>query len=281
MRIGSYTVHSVLAGRFGLDGGAMFGVVPKVLWARSHPADEENRIAMVSRSLLLAGKDRLILVNTGIGSNWSDKERRIYGIDPSVDLRRSLGELGVVPEAVTHVILTHLHFDHAGGTTVAQGSELVPAFPNALHFVQRKHFEWARSPSERDRGSFRPEAWESVARSGALRFLDGPQELLPGIHLELVHGHTPFQQLVRVSDENSTLLYCSDLVPLASQVRVPWVMAYDLSPVDTVREKSELLAAAAREGWLLFLEHDSQVATCRVAVTDKGFAATQEMDKLP
>jgi glyoxylase-like metal-dependent hydrolase (beta-lactamase superfamily II) len=271
MKIGRYTLFPVLAGRFRLDGGAMFGVVPKVLWSKPHPADELNRIELVSRSLLVAGEGMLIMVNTGIGQNWAEKERYIYAVSESVLLERSLAELGYRPEEVTHVIQTHLHFDHAGGGTILHDQGLKPTFPRAEYCVQMRHLQWAEAPSERDRASFRPDTWECLDRDGQLHLLDGEEELLPGVFLHLVHGHTPYQQLVRIADGGTSLLYCSDLVPFASQVRVPWVMAYDLSPLETLQEKRRLLGQAAGEGWLLFLEHDPNVATCRVTETPKGF----------
>ena len=273
MKIGGYNLFPIPAGRFRLDGGAMFGVVPKVLWGRAHPTDEFNRVEMVSRSLLVAGEGRLVLVNTGIGQNWPEKERSIYAVDESVRLERSLTELGYRPEEVTHVIQTHLHFDHAGGMTVGGSGDSRPRFPRAEYVVQKKHLQWAQAPSERDRASFRPGDWECLERSGQLRLLEGEEELLPGLFLHLVHGHTPHQQLLRVTDGSASLLYCSDLVPLAAQVKVPWIMAYDLNPLDTLEEKRRLLGRAAAEGWLLFLEHDPLVATCRVRKTPRGFEA--------
>ena len=273
MKIGRYTLHPVLAGRFRLDGGAMFGVVPKVLWSRAHPSDENNRVEMVARSLLLEGEGRLVLVNCGIGQSWPDKERSMYAVSEAVSLERSLAELGFRPEQVTHVILTHLHFDHIGGAAVDRGGGLEPLFQRAEHCVQKRHFDWAQAPSERDRASFRPETWECLARAGRLRQLTGEEQLLPGIFLHVVNGHTPGQQLVRVSDGGGNLLYCSDLVPFASQVRVPWIMAYDLAPLETLKEKRLLLGRAAAEGWQLFLEHDPAVVTCGVRETLKGFEA--------
>jgi glyoxylase-like metal-dependent hydrolase (beta-lactamase superfamily II) len=271
MKIRGYNLFPVPAGRFRLDGGAMFGVVPKVLWSREHPADELNRVEMVSRSLLVAGEGRLVLLNTGMGQSWPDKERAIYAVDEGVRLERSLAELGYRPEEVTHVVQTHLHFDHAGGLTANGGGGPRPLFPRAEYIVQKRHFQWAQSPSERDRASFRPDGWECWR--GQLRLVEGEEELLPGLFLHLVHGHTPGQQLVRVSDGHTSLLYCSDLVPLASQVRVPWIMAYDLNPLETLQEKRRLLGQAAAEGWLLFLEHDPAVAACRVRRTLRGFEA--------
>ena len=273
MKIGRYTLYPVLAGRFKLDGGAMFSVVPKALWSRSHPADEANRVEMVARSLLLEGEGRLALVDTGIGQSWPDKERSMYAVSEAVTLERSLAELGFRPEQVTHVILTHLHFDHVGGAVVDRGQGPEPLFVRAEHCVQRRHFEWAQEPSERDRASFRPQTWEPLVRAGCLRLLEGEEELLPGVFLHVVNGHTPGQQLVRVSGDGLNLLYCSDLVPFASQVRVPWIMAYDLAPLETLAEKRRLLGRAAAEGWLLFLEHDPGVETCRVRETPKGYEA--------
>jgi glyoxylase-like metal-dependent hydrolase (beta-lactamase superfamily II) len=271
MKIGGYNLFPIPAGRFRLDGGAMFGVVPKTLWEREHPADEHNRIEVVARSLLVAGEDRLLLVNTGIGQSWPEKERARYAVDPAVRLEDSLSALGYRPEEVTHVLQTHLHFDHAGGGTVLRGGRRVPLFPRAEYLVQKKHWQWAQAPSERDRASFRPEDWEGL--SGQLRLLDGEEELLPGLHLHLIHGHTPHQQLLRVSDGRDSLLYCSDLVPFLSQVRLPWIMAYDLNPLATLEEKRRLLGRAAAEDWLLFLEHDPLVPTCRVRRSDRGLEA--------
>jgi glyoxylase-like metal-dependent hydrolase (beta-lactamase superfamily II) len=258
------------AGRFRLDGGAMFGVVPKVLWGRAHSTDEFNRVEMVSRSLLVAGEGRLVLVNTGIGQGWPEKERARYAVDPAVRLEDSLAALGYRPEEVTHVLQTHLHFDHAGGGAVLRGG----LFPRAEYLVQKKHWQWAQAPSERDRASFRPEDWEGLAGSGQLRLLDGEEELLPGLFLHLVHGHTPHQQLLRVTDGRSSLLYCSDLMPFLSQVRLPWIMAYDLHPLATLEEKRRLLGQAAAEDWLLFLEHDPLVQTCRVRQGARGLEAS-------
>jgi len=272
MKVGRYTLQSVLAGRFRLDGGAMFGVVPKVLWSRTHPPDEQNRIELESRSLLVSGEGKLVLVNTGIGQNWPEKERSIYAVSEAVRLEASLAELGYRPDEVTHVVQTHLHFDHAGNGTVDRGRGPQPLFPRAEYCVQKSHFRWAESPSERDRASFQPADWECLVRGGQLRLLDGEEELLPGIFLHVVHGHTPGQQLVRVSG-GTEVLYCSDLIPFASQVKVPWIMAYDLNPLATLEEKKRLLKLAADGGWILFLEHDPLVATCRVRETPKGFEA--------
>jgi glyoxylase-like metal-dependent hydrolase (beta-lactamase superfamily II) len=277
VKIGNYDLYSLAAGHFALDGGAMFGVVPKVMWSDAHPADALNRIEMVSRCLLIVGEGNVILVDTGIGQNWSEKERRIYDIDRSVDIESSLAGLGFAPADVTHVIHTHLHFDHCGASTRVDGAVRIPAFSNAVHYIQKGHYQWACNPSLRDRGSFRAEHWDCLLDAGRIQWLGGEMELFPGIFLEIVHGHTPFQQLPRISDGGTTLLFCADLVPLASHVKLPWVMSYDLNPVDSVREKQRLLSRAAEHGWLLFLQHDRQYEICRVAADDRGFAVSEPL----
>jgi glyoxylase-like metal-dependent hydrolase (beta-lactamase superfamily II) len=277
VKIGNYDLHSLTAGRFALDGGAMFGVVPKVMWSDTHPADTLNRIEMVSRCLLIVGAGKVILVDTGIGQNWSEKERTIYAIDRSGDIESSLAALGFAPADVSHVIQTHLHFDHCGASTGVDGANRIPAFPNAVHYIQKGHYQWACNPSPRDRGSFRAEHWECLLDAGRIRWLEGETELFPGIFLEIVHGHTPFQQLPRISDGGTTLLFCGDLVPLASHVKLPWVMSYDLNPVVSVREKERVLTRAAEHDWLLFLQHDPQYEICRVAVDARGFAVSEPL----
>jgi glyoxylase-like metal-dependent hydrolase (beta-lactamase superfamily II) len=157
--------------------------------------------------------------------------------------------------------------------TVDGSGDPRPLFPRAEYVVQKQHWQWAQAPSERDRASFRSDGWECLARAGQLRLLEGEEEFLPGMFLHLVHGHTPHQQLLRISDGRRSLLYCSDLVPLASQVRIAWIMAYDLNPLATLEEKRRLLGQAAEEGWLLFLEHDPSVPACRVRKTPRGFEA--------
>jgi glyoxylase-like metal-dependent hydrolase (beta-lactamase superfamily II) len=252
----------------------MFGVVPKVLWSKSHPSDDLNRIEMVSRCLLIVGEGKVVLVNSGIGKYWGEKERSIYGIIDSVDLSRSLGELGYEPQDVTHVIQTHMHFDHIGGGTEIRGQVRLPSFPNALYYTQKRHYQWACNPSEKDRASFIADHWECIVGNGRMRWVQGKKEILPGIFLHIVHGHTPYQQLPRITDGSSTLLFCSDLIPLASQVRIPWIMGYDLRPVVTVREKKEVLVKAAVHDWFLFLEHDPQYELCKVAFKEEGFAVS-------
>ena len=257
-----------------MDGGAMFGVVPKTLWAKSHPPDEANRIELVTRSLLIEGEGITILIDTGTGQKWTEKERSRYVMDPACDLFDSLDALDISPGDITHVILTHLHFDHAGGNTTGGNGEFHPAFPNAEYLVQDKHVEWAQRPSERDRASFIPDNWECIEKPGQLKRIHGEEELFPGIAVRVVHGHTPFQQLPFITAGGAAILFCSDLIPLSIQVRLPWIMSYDLNPLETLREKKETLAMAVEEGWFLFLQHDPHCEMCQVVETDRGYAAS-------
>ncbi len=271
MTIGPYTISPVETGTFGLDGGAMFGVVPRILWERSNPPDDRNRIAMAARALLVAGAGRTILIDTGNGGKLSEKLAAIYRIDNrSGDLLSSLRSLGVAPEDVTDVILTHLHFDHAGGSTVREGKVCRPAFPRARYYVQKDQWNAARKPTERDRASFFPEDFQPLEEHGVLELLDGEGELFPGVRLHLVHGHTTALQCPVISDDRTTLFYCADLLPMVPHVQLPWIMAYDLRPLVTLEEKRTVLRRAVEEGWILFFEHDPVVAAGRVRRTDHG-----------
>lgn len=279
--IAGYDVCTLESGRFGLDGGAMFGIVPKPLWNRRAPADDRNRIDLATRLLLLRGHDRVILVDTGMGDKYSDKERDIYKIDQQhSSLDRSLDSHGLTADDVTDVILTHLHFDHAGGATRRGdgGNDLVPAFGKARYHVQRQNFEWGRKPSDRDRGSYLSENFDPLYDAGCLELLDGPGTIFPGIDLELVHGHTFGQQLVRVHDDDQCLLFCGDLLPTAAHLPVPYVMGYDLQPLETVKEKHALYERAVAGNWLLVLEHDPNGAAIRVRQGERGIEVAEHVD---
>jgi len=273
--IGSYSLYSIETGRFGLDGGAMFGIIPKPLWSRRIAADDQNRIPLNMRCLLLEGEGRVILVDNGLGDKYDDKFADIYAIDEEYpSLSESLQDAGFSEEDVTDVILTHLHFDHCGGSTRRIGGELELAFPNARYHVQRAHWEWARNPNMRERASFLAENLDPLADSSQLSLLDGPIELFPGIELILVNGHTESQQLVKVKGRVRTLVYVADLLPTASHLRLPWIMAYDVRPLTTLVEKRRFLDEAVEGGWHFFFEHDpvTEVATARQ--TERGIDVT-------
>jgi glyoxylase-like metal-dependent hydrolase (beta-lactamase superfamily II) len=269
--IGSYTLHEIECGRFGLDGGAMFGIVPKPLWEKVIPADGRNRIPLNTRCLLLETTDRLILIDNGIGDKFDEKFGDIYGVDLSVgSLDTSLAAAGFGRADVTDVILTHLHFDHCGGSTVRRGDRLEIAFPEATFHVQRTHWDWAMEGNVREKASFLDENLEPIAASGQLALLDGRSELFPGIEVIPVDGHTRAMQCVRIFDDARSLLYAADLLPTHAHLSPAWNMAYDLWPMTTIEEKARLLDDAIAGGWSLMFEHDPVVAVADVVMGRRG-----------
>ncbi len=280
LRVGDFELFPIETGRFALDGGAMFGVVPKNLWSRTNPADEQNRIGMALRTLLLRSEDQVILIDTGMGEKYDDKTRSIYKLDNSeFTLLGSLAKLGVAPGDVTHVIQTHLHFDHAGGlVTQRENGELLPTFPNAKVFVQKENLVWARNPTDKDRASYLQIDWDTISANGMLEELDGPGELFPGIELMIFNGHTRAQQLVHVHDDTNHVFFCADLMPTKGHVPFPFIMGYDNFPLTTLEEKKALIPRAYEEKWLLFFEHDPESAFTTVESTPRGFRAGQAVE---
>lgn len=270
MKIGKYKVKIINSGFIGLDGGAMFGIIPKELWKKTNPADEQNRVTLATRNLLLESDSKKILIDTGMGSKWDEKSKEIYRIQPNLDLEPELKLLGITPEDITDVILTHLHFDHAGGSTKQENGRIVPSFTNAKYYVQKKNFEWAMNPSDRDRGSYIKENFEPLAEEGVLYFTNDNDFFDDEIQFKVINGHTLGQQMIKISDGSSTLLYCCDLIPFVSHIRIPYIMAYDLQPLLTVNEKRDYLKTALAENWFLFFGHDPQIAVATVKHSDKG-----------
>jgi glyoxylase-like metal-dependent hydrolase (beta-lactamase superfamily II) len=243
----------------------MFGSVPKTLWSRTNPPDDRNRIPLAMRALLVIHEDRRILVDTGVGRVFSAKWEDIYAIDFSQGhLATSLAKHKVTAGDITDVVLTHLHFDHAGGVTDTSGEVPQLTFPAATHHVQRSHWEWALSPSEKDRASFHPLILEVLDTSLKLKLLEGPDELFPGIHLVISNGHTPGLQMVKICGESITLLFCSDLMPTAAHLPLPFIMGYDLCPLTTLEEKRQVLDQAVEQNWILALGHDPVHQAVRV-----------------
>lgn len=282
MNLAGYTIHTVEGSRLGLDGGAMFGIIPKALWNRTTEADDANRITLATRCLLLRGHGRVILVDVGVGQKGDAKFEKIYAVDHEyATVEESLGALGVSTEEITDVVLTHLHFDHCGGAVRRDdGGELVPTFPQARHWVQKSHWDWAQE-SPREQGSFLAENLQPLEDSGALELLSPDDQPFPKVALEVVNGHTKGQQLIRVEGEEGTLLYAADLVPTTAHVQLLWVMAYDVQPLETLKEKTTFLTRAAAEGWLVVFEHDPEVACAVIEKTEKGFAAVEKRADLP
>lgn len=276
LRIGDYELIPLPTGIFGLDGGAMFGTVPKVLWEKTNPPDEKNRIPMEARALLLKSSQRNIVIDTGNGGDFVEKYGEklggkfatMYNIsEEGPSLKKSLAKAGLSPADVTDVILTHLHFDHAGGATEWREGRLQPTFPKARYYVQQANLETARKPNLREKASYFPANFEPLFEAGVLTVLGGAQEnLLPGVSVLISDGHTQGQQLVKVSDGRQTLLYTGDLAPTSTHVKTPWLMGYDLNPVLLMEEKQKYLGPAADGGWHLFFEHDPY---CDVALIER------------
>jgi glyoxylase-like metal-dependent hydrolase (beta-lactamase superfamily II) len=273
LTLGGWRATPVETGILWLDGGAMFGSVPKPLWSRTHPADDRNRIRMAMRCLLLEGEGRRILVDDGAGDKLSPKLTDIYGIDHSTfTLERSLAALGLGVGDVTDVVLTHLHFDHAGGSTRSENGVLVPRLPNAMVHVQRRNWENAHRPNPREKASYMSENYDPLEQAGRLRLWDGPQRPWPGIELFTADGHTRGQQLVRVAGGGQVLYFVADLIPTRSHVRIPYVMGYDMAAIETMPEKRALLERAVAERAWICLEHDPEVALARPEAQGDDFA---------
>ena len=275
LQLGPHALDSILAGTFALDGGAMFGIIPKPLWERKIPADDKNRIPLAARCLLIRSGGRVIIVDAGMGDQWSEKERGIFAISDTPNIDSELARLGLKRADVTDVVLTHLHFDHAGGAVDASGHL---AFPSATYHLQRRNWDWAMQPSDRDRGSYRKRTFEALGESGSLHLIDGEAELFPGISVLLSEGHTVALQLVRVEHEGEWLVYCADLIPTSAHLAPAWHMGYDLHPMIVMDEKKMLVAEAIEERGILFFEHDPVLAACRIRESGGELLVAEKFD---
>jgi len=272
MKIANYQLYPILTSYFRLDGGAMFGMIPKTLWNRKMPADDLNRIQMVTRSLLLINDDKKILIDTGNGFKWNEKFKSIYEIDNSkVDLESSLKEVGCSNDDITDVICSHLHFDHIGGNTKIENDEIVPTFPNAKYWIGKQNWDVANSPSEKDQGSFMEDDWKILDELGLVNFINNGESPFQNIDFIFSDGHTPGMVLPVISDNENTLVYSADLVPTSNHIPLPWVMAYDVQPTVTISEKKTLYSQAVENEWILFFEHDPEVTACTVKFDEKHF----------
>lgn len=272
LAIGGWQIDPVDTGRFWLDGGAMFGVVPWTMWSKLNPPDAKNRIELGMRAMLLRGHGRTVLVDCGAGEKWSAKLAEIYGMTPAGSaVERGLAALGVKTADVTDLVLTHLHFDHAGGLSrLGPDGALELVFPQALHWIQRTNLDWARKPHEREKASYLEEHVGPLGEAPGLRAISGSEPIYPGLSFVCCDGHTFGQQLPLVTGPEGTLFYCADLIPTFSHLPVPWVMGYDLNALLSMREKRGVLERAAKEGWIVFSEHDPGTAAARVTLDDKG-----------
>ncbi len=271
MKFGQFEIYPVVDGRFRLDGGAMFGVVPKVLWERCCPADEQNRIELALNCLLIRAHGKNILVDTGLGEKQDEKFRRMFAVERRPTLQESLKAVGLEPTDIDMVINTHLHFDHAGGNTMkGENGKLTPAFSRAKFFVQAGEFEEGVHPSERTKASYRQENILPVADHDRWELLDGETEILPGISVVVTDGHTRHHQGVRIESEGQIAFYLGDLIPTVSHLPLPYIMGYDLFPLQTLEAKRRILDKAFAQQWLLLFEHDPKIQMGRVRKDGEG-----------
>jgi glyoxylase-like metal-dependent hydrolase (beta-lactamase superfamily II) len=278
--VGSLRVHALQAGLQHLDGGAMFGVVPKNLWERKIPADAKNRIPLGMRCLLIEHPDALVLVDTGVGDKENEKFAAIYGVENSpvgavgpTQLESALAEAGFAASDVDLVLNTHLHFDHAGGNT-RRGEDGAPvlAFPNARYVARRGEWDWAHHTNERTAASYFAHNYDPVHAAGRLELIDDDREVLPGISLRRTPGHTPHHQGVLVESDGERLFYLADLAPTSAHVPLPWIMGYDVEPLVTLETKRRVWAEAAAEAWTVMFEHDAENAFGRIVADGRGYS---------
>jgi glyoxylase-like metal-dependent hydrolase (beta-lactamase superfamily II) len=259
MHLGPIELLFLDAGSFGLDGGAMFGVVPKVLWEKKSPPDEKNRIRMRANSLLVRAHNKTILIETGNGSKWDTKQRAIYNVQDGDPLIDSLANVGVSANQIDLVINTHLHFDHCGGNTRLVNDRAVPTFPRARYVVQRRELEHAMNPTDRDRASYFPENFAPISKEGRWDLLDGDKEILPGISVARIPGHNADIQAVLLTGGGKTVAFVADLLPTRHHIPLPWIMAYDLYPVQTLETKRLWLSRILSEHWMVVFGHDPDI----------------------
>lgn len=261
--VGGIRIHALEAGRQWLDGGAMFGVVPRPLWAKRIAPDERNRIPLALRCLLIEAPQALVLVDTGVGNKENDKFKSIYGIDNDGDptrLEDAIRAAGFQPDDIDIVVSTHLHFDHAGGNTRRRSvGDIVPSFPDAEYVVQEGEFRFAHRANERVRASYLPDNYEPIEEAGLWRFVDGEAEITEGVRVIPTPGHTPFHQSVLIEDAGETGCFLADVCPTTAHLSLPWIMGYDLEPMVTLESKRSLWEQAFRDDWLLIFEHDPVV----------------------
>jgi glyoxylase-like metal-dependent hydrolase (beta-lactamase superfamily II) len=253
--LGDFQLQIVSDGTYLLDGGAMFGVVPKVMWEKKLAADPQNRVTLGLNSLLVRTGDHNVLVETGIGNKLPEKQRQIYGNRPQ--LLDNFAAANVSPEEIDIVINTHLHFDHCGWNTIRSGDKVVPTFPKATYYAQRGEWEHAREQHERDRVSYLTDNYDPLVESGQMRLLDGDSEIVPGIAVRVFPGHTRHHQAVVITTNGHTACYTGDMLPTAAHLQPTWVLAYDLFPLDSIASRHRYYSESLDQRWLTVFTHDA------------------------
>ncbi|WP_299016022.1 MBL fold metallo-hydrolase [uncultured Polaribacter sp.] len=265
-------IYAIETGNFKLDGGAMFGVVPKTIWQKTNPADANNLIEMSMRCMLIEDGDRLILIDTGLGAKQSDKFFGYYYLFGDFSLELSLRKHGFHKDDITDVFLTHLHFDHCGGAIEYNASKTIlqPVFKNAKFWSNENHWEWATAPNAREKASFLKENIQPIQQSGQLNFINENYKNQIGFDVLFMDGHTEKQMLPKITYQGKTIVFMADLLPTIGHIPLPYVMGYDTRPLLTIKEKEDFLNLAADNNYYLFLEHDAQHELCTVKHTEKG-----------
>ncbi|MGY4384076.1 glyoxylase-like metal-dependent hydrolase (beta-lactamase superfamily II) [Pedobacter sp. UYP24] len=265
-------LHTINTGMFKLDGGAMFGVVPKSIWQRTNPADANNLCSWAMRCLLIEDGDRLILIDNGLGNKQDEKFFGHYHLHGDDTLDKSLAAKGFSKDDITDVFLTHLHFDHCGGSIVREGDKLRPAFKNAFYWSNSKHWDWAVNPNERERASFLKDNILPIQESGQLRFIEEADGVIlhNDISVRFAYGHTDAMMLPQIKYKDTTIVYMADLLPSVGHIPLPYVMAYDMFPLKTLTEKKTFFEEAIENNYILYLEHDPENECCTLKQTEKG-----------
>jgi glyoxylase-like metal-dependent hydrolase (beta-lactamase superfamily II) len=270
-------LYSINAGHFKLDGGAMFGVVPKSMWQKLNPPDENNMCNWAMRCLLIEDEGRLILVDNGMGNKQDEKFFGYYYLNGDDTLEKSLAKYGFSQDDISDVFLTHLHFDHCGGSIERVNDQLAPAFKNATYWSNEKHWQWAVHPNDREKASFLKENILPIQRSGKLKFVETKEgiDFTKNVKIRLVNGHTESMMLPEIKYKDKTIVYMADLLPSEAHIPIPYVMAYDTRPLETLVEKKSFLAEALQKDFILFFEHDREIECCNLQQTIKGIRSKE------
>jgi glyoxylase-like metal-dependent hydrolase (beta-lactamase superfamily II) len=279
LKFGKFELSIIRESVFKLDGGAMFGVVPKTMWGKLSPADDLNRVVLACNLLLIDTGAAKVLIETGMGDRWSDKERERYGLETLVNPEHALDQVGLKPQDIDFVIISHLHFDHAGGATISKDGSIVPTYPNAKYVVQRGEWDFAFKANARAKASYRPDDFVPLETHKQLLLVDGDYEVTPGVSVRLTGGHTSHHQVVCFESAGQKGVYFADIMPTRSHLSPPWVMGYDHYPLVSCDVKTEFLARAAAEDWLVVFDHEPGIPWGKVKVEGNRFEFTAEAEE--